>query len=1157
MPFRVILVVFVILFLPIFSMAQDGSWRIVRRVIGNEKFQLDSLSIYPNTFTVKNGNIPLSENDFIIDYFKGTFQLKKQISDTLLFSFQVFPFQLSQDMRKRDESIIYNQQKGDRDIFKIENKVTVNDLFGGSELNKKGSISRGVSFGNNQDLGINSSLNLELNGELTPNLKVLASVSDANLPIQPDGNTNKLQEFDQVFIQIYNDRLKVVAGDFWISKPTGYFLTYKKRGQGLTSEFKWATPKNNEWKTQVSGALSKGKFNRQIIQGIESNQGPYRLRGAENEPFILILAGTERIYIDGRLLERGQEFDYVIDYNSSELTFTSRNLITKDTRIVAEFQYSDQNYARSLVQNSTTYTGKKMNFWINAYSEQDAKNQSLQQELSGSQKLYLTQIGDSLELARINSIDSVGFIDNQVLYKMVDSLGYDSVLVFSVNPDSAKYRASFQFVGENKGDYVLDNFNAFGKVYRWVVPVGGIPQGDYAPSRLIITPKRKQLVSSGFSIRLSPKVSLESEMALSTNDLNTFSRLNNSDDQGYANRTKIKSLLPLGKDSTEGWQLENSAEIELLSTHFSPIEQYRKVEFDRDWNTRNQGFVGPQRAVNLSSMLKNKRNGFMNLEGQHFSIGNDYFGNRLASEGNWKQQGWSAKWDGSFLSSKNEQTNINPSLNYSDNTFLRHRADVSKDFKSIKIGYMDDHERNEFRNSSNKISQLSYQFFDYQFYLSSGDSSKTFFKLFYRERYDQRADSSRLKPVAKAITAGGEIKLAELKNQRLNIIAAYRSLRVSDSILLVQTPENSMVGRIDYEARWWKNALTWNTFYEVGSGLEQKREFQYLKVNDGQGIYAWVDYNGDGIRDLNEFEIAQFIDQASYIRVFIPSNTYIKTYSNEFNQSIFWRPERIWANKSTYYKFLSRFSNQARVRINRKINEFDPNAAFNPFVTSINDQNLVSTNSTLKNSLFFNRTSSIINAEYSVQDVRAKTLLASGFDSKRNASQEFSLRWNIRPTFSIELKSQLGTKESFADYTIGRNYKYDYKTIQPSFIYQPSTNFRISLDGRISDKENALDLGGERCSLLELGSSLKYNQTEKGSFQAELKMVNMNFEGNSNSAIGFELLESLKPGTNYTWNISYQRNVSKNLQLSIQYLGRKSENSRLIQSGTMEVRAFF
>jgi hypothetical protein len=1157
MPIRAKVILLFLLILPIFSIAQEESWRVIRRVIGNEIVQLDSLSIYPNTFEVRIGEVQLSDKDYLIDYFKGTFLLKKPISDTLDFKFQVFPFQLSQIIRKRDEALIYNQNKGDQDLFKIENKITVNDLFGGVELNKKGSISRGVSFGNNQDLGINSSLNLELNGELTPNLKVLASVSDANLPIQPNGNTNKLQEFDQVFIQVYNDRLKVVAGDFWISKPTGYFLTYKKRGQGLTSEFNWQTPRNNEWKTQISGALSKGKFNRQIIQGIESNQGPYRLRGAENEPFILILAGTERIFLDGRQLERGQEFDYVIDYNSSELTFTSRNLITKDSRIVAEFQYSDQNYARSLVQNSTSYTSKKLNFWINAYSEQDAKNQSLQQELSGTQKLYLSQIGDNLNLARINSIDSVGFIDNQVLYKMVDSLGYDSVLVFSIHPDSSKYRASFQFVGENKGNYILDNFNAFGKVYRWIAPVGGIPQGDYAPSRLIITPKRKQFLSSGFLVRFSPIISFESETALSTNDLNTFSKLNSSDDQGYANRTKIKSLIPFGKDSTAEWQIENSAEIELLSTHFTPIEQYRKVEFDRDWNTRNKGFVGSQRVANLSSTLKNRRNGFMNLEGQHFSIGKDYFGNRLASEGNWKQQGWLAKWDGSFLTSKNEQTNINPNLNYSDNAFLRHRADISKDFKSVKIGYIDDHERNEFRNSSNKISPLSYQFFDYQFYLSSGDSSKTFFKLFYRERYDQRADSSRLKPVAKAITAGGEIKLAELKNQRLNIIAAYRSLRVSDTILLVQTPENSMVGRIDYEARWWKNSLTWNTFYEVGSGLEQKREFQYLKVNDGQGIYAWVDYNGDGIKDLNEFEIAQFVDQASYVRVFIPSNTYIKTYSNEFNQSLFWRPERIWSNQAGIYKLLSRFSNQARVRINRKIDSFNPNEAFNPLATNISDQNLVSTNSTLKNTLFFNRTSSIVNAEYSIQDIRSKTLLASGFDSKRNRSQEFSLRWNILTKFSIELKSQLGEKQSLADYTFGRNYQYSYMSAQPSFIYQPSTNFRISIDGRISDKQNIQALGGEKCSLLEIGSSLKLNQTEKGSFQTEFKMVNMNFQGNSNSAVGFELLESLKPGTNYTWNLSYQRNVSKNLQLSIQYLGRKSENSRLIQSGTMEVRAFF
>ncbi len=1138
------LFVFLLLVIPFFGVAQTSNLR--AKTIENDGniIKLDTLSIYPNSFEIRCNGQLLKFGEYKLNYAEASVQLfiDCPLLDVI---YRVLPMDLSKVYAKRDTSIIYSEEKGMRERFLIGTNEANADIFGGVGLNKSGSISRGISFGNNQDLGVNSSLNLELSGQIAPNLKLLASVTDDNLPIQADGNTNTLQEFDKVFIQIYNDRFKLIAGDFWLEKPEGYFLKYKKRGQGLTLNYRWTKDTTKVWNTELSGALSKGKFQRQIVQGVEGNQGPYRLRGAENEPFIIVLSGTEKVYIDGRLKERGQEFDYVINYNTAEVTFTSRNQITKDSRIVVEFQYSDQNYARSLIQTSTTYSSKKMKFWFNIYSEQDAKNQSLQQDLTTGQKQLLASIGDDLSLARITSTDSVGFIENQNLYRMIDSLGVDSVLVYSVNPVTAVYRATFEFVGAGNGDYIFSNFNALGKVYKWVEPIAGVSQGDYQPSRLIITPKQRQMITSGVSINLTKFLNLETELAYSKVDINTFSKFDRKDDRSAAGRTKLTGLIPLSKDSLQRWSLKTALEFETRDRYFNPIEQYRSVEFDRDWNTRNQGYEGNQVSTILSTNFINKKHGNFNLEGQQFLIGSDYQGLRGAFDGKWNQKGFSAIWDFSYLSSDAVDKN----------EFIRHRADISQKIGPIRIGYKDDHEINKFK--SDILNTNSYQFFDYQFYIANGDTSKNQYRVFYRERYDQRSDSTRLKGAAKATSIGGEVRINTWKNQKLNVVTSYRELKVQDTLLITQAPENTLLGRIEHDVSVWKGALSLNTFYEIGSGLELKREFLYIEVNAGQGIYTWNDYNSDGIKDLNEFEIAQFVDQAKYIRVFTPSNEYVKTYSNEYNQSIYWRPERIWASKKGILKFLSRFSDQARARINRKTNVFDGANSFNPFRTGINDTSLISTTSNLRNTLFFNRTSSIFGADYSFQDVRTKSLLASGFDSRSDQYHEVSLRWNIKRKFTIKLSGKMGDKESSADYTSGRNYQLAYYFVEPSFIYQPNTVFRVTLDGRASEKKNAENLGGERSTVYELGTTFKLNQAQKGSLQGGFKMVNITYTGIQNSTLGFEMLEGLKPGQNYTWNLGYQRSISKNLQLSIQYNGRKSENTKFIHAGGMEVRAFF
>lgn len=1105
---------------------------------------IDTLTISQESFAVFCGKHRLSSSAYYFDGIERKFVLKKVCSDSLQLRYRVFPINFSKKYQTIDTSRIY-KAGGNKNEFYYHNPKTEFDFFSGNGIKKSGSISRGINFGNKQDLSVNSSLNLQLNGRIANNMNLLATLTDKNLPIQPEGNTSQLQDLDKVFIQLYGSGYKIIAGDFWLKKPKGYFLNYDKKVQGLFGQYSWGED-HHKWTATTSGALSKGKFARNVIQGTEGNQGPYRLRGKENEPYIVVLSGTEKVYLDGKLLKRGQDLDYVMNYNTAELTFTSRNMITKDARIVVEFQYTDQNYARSLFVGNLQYEGKKLDFWMNYYTEQDAKNQSLQQKLSNSDKLMLSSIGDSLDLARSNAIDSIGFVDNQVMYLMKDSLGIDSVLVHSVDPDSAAYRATFTEVGAGKGNYVFDRFTANGRVYKWVAPVGGIPQGDYEPYRILVTPKRKAMLSLGARYAISDKWKVQTELSTSTNDVNTFSKIGNKDNKGFANKTSVTGLFKLGKDSLSPWAIQTKLGIEINDQNFQEIERYRGVEFSRDWNVRNRDYTGYQLLSNLSAALLNKKYGSIQLAGQNYTFGRDYIGNRAKLDVDWSQNGFAANVSGSFLKSKAEDKNM----------YARHIATISQRIGPIRIGFSDNHELNTFRQGDSLLRMDSYQWYEWEAFIASSDSSKNQFKLFYKERYDWKSDSIRLEHSAKARSIGANFNWITNKHSTLSTTASYRVLDIQNTSLSDQDPENTFLGKIDYHLRLWKRALTAQTFYQIGSGLERKKEFLYVKVNAGQGIYTWIDYNNDGIKDLNEFEIAQYPDQANYIRVFTPTDDYVRTYSNEFNQSLFWRPERIWAEKKGILKFISRFSDQVRFRVEKKMAHLENNA-YNPFVLNIEDSSLIHLNSTVRNTFFFNRTNPIYGGSYVYEETGIKTLLANGFDSRNEKSHKIDLRWNVIKKLTLKLEMKEGTKKSFVDYTTGRDFAVSFQEIKPELIYQPNTRFRLSLSSRYAEKKNKKLYGGERAFIGDFGLKMKWNQLQKGSLMATFNFVSIHFVGNPFNPIAYEMLESLQPGRNFTWGLQFVHNISKNLQINIHYNGRKSQNHKTVHAGGVEVRAFF
>jgi len=182
----------------------------------------------------------------------------------------------------------YEPQFGKRDVFQYGSIQAPQTERSYDAIQKSGSITRGISLGNQQDLGVQSSLNLQLTGKIANRFQLLASISDNNIPVSSSGSTQQFQEFDQVFIQLTDKRNKIIAGDFTLPLRTHYFMKYTKRGLGLfvqnTSEIK----SEGVLKSEASVSISKGKFNRQSIQGIEGSQGPYRLQGSQGESYITV-----------------------------------------------------------------------------------------------------------------------------------------------------------------------------------------------------------------------------------------------------------------------------------------------------------------------------------------------------------------------------------------------------------------------------------------------------------------------------------------------------------------------------------------------------------------------------------------------------------------------------------------------------------------------------------------------------------------------------------------------------------------------------------------------------------------------------------------------------------------------------------------------------
>lgn len=1110
-------------------------------VFSSDSVQFDTVSIDPASFSVYDGSALIDSKLYTLYPLNSILVWRtSDYPNNALLKYKTLSLNFNNDFVHKDSSFLLDERDGSPILYSANSSSM--SIFNTGGVRKSGSISRGVLFGNNQNLSLNSNLNLQLEGNVSDELSIRASVSDNNLPIQPDGNTQQLQDFDQVYIQLFASTWKLTAGDFWLQRKNDYFLKYYKRAQGLSY---FTQNKNNQTNTRISAAISKGKFSRNIIQGVEGNQGPYKLVGNEKEPFIIVLSGTEQVFIDGKLLVRGQENDYTINYNTAEVVFTANQIITKDKRIVVSFQYSDKNYARTILAANHDFQLENWKISFSAYSEQDSKNQPLQQQLSTESKTILNQAGDDLTLAVVQSGDSIGYSDNMLLYKKVDSLGYENIYVYSTSSDSAFFQVFFSNVGSGNGDYVKDEYTTFGQSYKWIAPdtLNGmlIHNGVYSPIKQLISPQKRQFLSSS-ATRIFKHSKLTLNASFSSKDINTFSQKDKADNNGYTGRVFYEFKKNM-KDTT--WSFQSKSNAEFLSQNFNYIEWFRSVEFDRDWNIRNKNYFGDQYIASEEVSFLKSKHGKIEFGSKYYQIGNDFRGSNNVFKTKWKGK-IDADIDASYLVANSDEKS----------QFIRHKSTISKKINKIKIGYTDIHELNLFYQNDS-LQNSSYQFYDYKIFVENADSTKNRVTLFFQNRYNYYNKSNRLNLSDNGTSFGSSVLLNQNKKSVLKWVLTYRKLKIVDSTLTIQKPDENILNRIDHQLKLLKGGIRLSTFYEIGNGLELQKEFIYLEVPAGQGVYTWVDYNNDDVKDINEFELAAYPDQATYIRVYTPSNTYVKTYNNQFSESVSLNPRYFLKAKNQVNNLINRLSYQGVFRSDKKTTNSNLLESYNPFELNVQDSLLQATNSSIRSSVFFNRTNPKFGLEYSYLQTANKQLLVNGFDARDKKEKAIKVRWNITRKYTFQWSISESEKVNLSEYATTRNYSLNNQTANLKLSVQPSTATRISCGVEYKEKRNSVLYGGQSAYLTKVIAELKVNQLKKGSINANVNYILINYLGELNNSVSYEMLESLKPGNNITWNINIVKNLANNLQLSINYIGRKSDENKAIHTGGMQVRAFF
>ena len=397
-----------------------------------------------------------------------------------------------------------------------------NFLLDNKNLNITGNKTISVAVSNQDNVDINQSLFLRIDGELSPNMMVQAQLNDSQSPISSEGDSRELSSLDQVYFKVYGKQYEIAFGDLDLEITGTQFINYNPKFEGLKISY------FDKQEASIAAAISKGISTTIVFNGIEGKQGPYYLKPDNIYTNVQVLPGSETIWLNGLKVERGS--DYKIDYNEGSIEFYLKHFISENSRIQASFQYSDEYYRKNtFLGTSNFYIYDKIKLGVTAVYQKDDKDKPLIDSFNEEDIEILKEIGDNQAL-----VSGESYVGNGLgLYKKIlinDKIIYE----YAPNDSLADYNVYFTWFGQGQGDYIQVTPSRFDYV--------GDNLGQWKALKEINAPQLK----TNYNFNLNyyyDYLEIYYETLLSQYDKNTFSAKDSDDDFSHIQHFQL-SLKP-------------------------------------------------------------------------------------------------------------------------------------------------------------------------------------------------------------------------------------------------------------------------------------------------------------------------------------------------------------------------------------------------------------------------------------------------------------------------------------------------------------------------------------------------------------------------------------------------------------------------------------